>query len=245
MSLPCDASAEESDVFTGYHGIEFMLWGQDLSADGPGERPLTDFTTADNADRRKTYLNVAAELLVENLTSVADQWKESGTYRTEFEKAGNEKASLNKIVTGIGGLIAGELAGERMAVAAKKKDEEDEHSCFSDNTHIDIKENFQGIWNAYYGEYKGKKVGEKSISDLVKIKNATLSSEVDAALKKSKELIANIPTPFDQAILNDRNKVNDAVNQLFDTGDKIVEAAKAIEATVSDYVSQNEDYKVE
>ena len=46
----------EQNVSCGYHALEFLLWGQDLNADGPGTRPLSDFTTAKNAQRRKAYL---------------------------------------------------------------------------------------------------------------------------------------------------------------------------------------------
>ncbi|MCB1635746.1 MAG: hypothetical protein KDI51_14240, partial [Xanthomonadales bacterium] len=31
-----DQFSDESDITTGWHAIEFLLWGQDLSADGPG-----------------------------------------------------------------------------------------------------------------------------------------------------------------------------------------------------------------
>ena len=36
----------EANVSTGWHAIEFLLWGQDLSADGPGARPVEDYTTS-------------------------------------------------------------------------------------------------------------------------------------------------------------------------------------------------------
>ena len=52
-----------------------------------------------------------------------------------------------------------ELANERIAVAVLTPSEEDEHSCFSDNTHRDIALNYQGFKNVLLGEYKGKKVG--------------------------------------------------------------------------------------
>ena len=42
----------ETNISTGWHAIEFLLWGQDLSATGPGARPATDYTTAPNAERR-------------------------------------------------------------------------------------------------------------------------------------------------------------------------------------------------
>lgn len=142
----------ETQIMTGYHAIEFLLWGQDLNPNGPGQRVFTDYTTAKNADRRKAYLQVVADLLVENLGQVNDEWKTGGKYRTEFENA-DVKETIGNIFRGIGTLSKGELAGERMTVALANKDQEDEHSCFSDNTHADIAMNFLGISNVYLGVY--------------------------------------------------------------------------------------------
>ena len=57
----------EENVSTGWHAIEFLLWGQDLNRDGPGARPVEDYTTNTNADRRATYLAVASDVLVGHL----------------------------------------------------------------------------------------------------------------------------------------------------------------------------------
>jgi putative iron-regulated protein len=60
----------EENIATGYHAIEFLLWGQDKSETGPGNRAYTDFVDgkAANADRRRLYLKtVVTELLVDDL----------------------------------------------------------------------------------------------------------------------------------------------------------------------------------
>ena len=127
----------ETNISTGWHAIEFLLWGQDLSADGPGARPVTDYTTAADADRRGTYLTLLADLLVQDLTGVRDQWDPAtGTYREAF--LADPQQAVAHILRGMGALSAGELAGERIGVAYENKDQEDEHSCFSDNTTVDI-----------------------------------------------------------------------------------------------------------
>ncbi|MGK0271408.1 MAG: putative iron-regulated protein [Cocleimonas sp.] len=160
---------DEHDVIAGYHAIEFLLWGQDLNNDGSadtlttrdataGNRPLSDFTSAANADRRHTYLEVAAAKLVSDLESVRDGWAQGASYRTAFTTVTNEaeaKEKLTEILTGMGTLSEGELAGERMQIAYSSNSQEDEHSCFSDNTHRDIWLNAEGIANSYYGDYAG------------------------------------------------------------------------------------------
>ncbi len=177
------ATAEdEHDVIAGYHAIEFLLWGQDLNADGSadtissrdataGNRPVTDFalddtcTSGDTVNgapelciRRGQYLQVAAAKLVADLTQVRDGWAPGAGYRTAFttvEDVDAAKAKLLEILVGMGTLSEGELGGERMQIALSANSQEDEHSCFSDNTHRDIWLNAEGVSNSYYGEYAG------------------------------------------------------------------------------------------
>ncbi|ASP40685.1 peptidase, imelysin family protein [Bacterioplanes sanyensis] len=175
------ATAEdEHDVISGYHAIEFLLWGQDLNNDAMptdgtdrgtavktwaaqnlafgGQRPLTDFTTDANADRRFQFLEVAVDKLIADLQQVRDGWAEGASYRTAFMTVSNTadaKQKLAEIMTGMGTLSEGELGGERMQIAFSANSQEDEHSCFSDNTHRDIWLNAEGVSNSFYGRYAG------------------------------------------------------------------------------------------
>ncbi len=173
---------DEHDVIAGYHAIEFLLWGQDLNADGSadtvesrdstaGQRPATDFASDDtctsgatvNADpdpcnRRGLYLQVAVAKLIADLEGVRDGWAAGADYRTAFttvEDIDAAKGKLLEILVGMGTLSEGELAGERMQISLSANSQEDEHSCFSDNTHRDIWLNAEGVSNAYTGEYAG------------------------------------------------------------------------------------------
>ena len=62
-----EAGGVESNVATGYHAVEFLLWGQDLNGTkaGAGARPATDYSltncTHGNCERRRQYLTVATE----------------------------------------------------------------------------------------------------------------------------------------------------------------------------------------
>ena len=59
----------ETNVCTGWHAIEFLLWGQDRSETGPGTRPGTDFVDgkAPFADRRREFLLEITDMLCEDL----------------------------------------------------------------------------------------------------------------------------------------------------------------------------------
>ena len=72
-----EAGGIEANVASGYHAIEFLLWGQDLNGTKPGagKRPATDYNTAGctngHCDRRAQYLKAATDLLVSDLADMA------------------------------------------------------------------------------------------------------------------------------------------------------------------------------
>ena len=180
----------EANVATGYHAIEFLLWGQDLNGTGPGagNRPHTDFDTANctggHCDRRVDYLKAASDLLVTDLEEMAAAWDEDGEARAAVIQGGAE-AGLTAILTGMGSLSYGELAGERMKLGLLLNDPEEEHDCFSDNTHNSHYYNGLGIANVWRGSYArvdGSKVEGPGLADLVREKDAAVADELDAKI---------------------------------------------------------------
>ena len=111
-----EADGIEANVATGYHAIEFLLWGQDLNGHGPGagNRPWTDYAPGDactngNCDRRADYLEAAADLLISDLEWMTAQWGPDGDARKAV--TGNPDAGVVAILTGMGSLSYGEQAG--------------------------------------------------------------------------------------------------------------------------------------
>lgn len=234
----------EENVATGYHAIEFLLWGQDLSDDSAGQRSYTDYTSAENADRRGGYLLVVGQLLVDDLQGLVDAWSPEleDNYRSDFLALPAEVA-LSNILTGIGVLSKSELAGERIFTAYDNQDQEDEHSCFSDNTHADIIANAQGIINVYTGSYTridDTVVSGVAIADVVASIAPELNEEMLALLATVDTSTHAIPVPFDQAIIvpDSRDLVFDTVISLLDTGDKLVEVADVIGLTINTALPQ-------
>lgn len=189
-----ELGGSEANVATGYHAIEFLLWGQDLNGTNPGAgaRPASDFVvgegaTGGNNERRRAYLKAATDLLVADLDSMVVQWQagNADNYRAKLE-AEPAESGLRKMLFGMGSLSLGELAGERMKVALEAGSTEDEHDCFSDNTHNSHFYNGKGIRNVYLGEYKkvdGTVLSGPSLSALV----AKLDAQADATLKADLE----------------------------------------------------------
>lgn len=228
----------EENVSTGWHAIEFLLWGQDLNANGPGARPVEDYTTNANADRRSTYLAVTSDVLVGHLQDMVNAWApRQGNYRASFVAADPDE-SIRKIITGIGELSRGELAGERMTVAFEERSQEDEHSCFSDNTVADIVANARGIQMVYHGEYGG--VSGPGIDALIASGDEELSNKLATQIRNSVNAATNIPSPFDQHLMEGvsdltygRQSVMSTITLLEEQTDTIVDAAQKIGITIS------------
>lgn len=217
----------ETNISTGWHAIEFLLWGQDLSDTGPGARPVTDFTTAPNAERRLAYLNILSELLVKDLTSVAEHWNPDATdnYRTEF--LADPVQAVAHMFRGIGALTVGELSGERIAVAIETGDQEDEHSCFSDNTNADVHGNALGVQWVYLGTYPATDAGP-GLNTLVKAKDADLDAELTARIAETVELTGAYTETFDAMLRGDTAPLEATVTALEEQGELIAKAADSL-----------------
>ncbi len=185
-----EADGVEANVATGYHAIEFLLWGQDLNGhgQGAGNRPWTDYAAGDactnnNCDRRGEYLAAATELLISDLEYMAAAWGAEGEARQTL--TADTQDGIASILTGMGSLSYGETAGERMRLGVMLNDPEEEHSCFADNTHNDHFYNGVGIQNVYLGSYirvDGSVVTGPSLSDLVAETDAVLDTEMRTKL---------------------------------------------------------------
>ena len=207
----------EANVATGWHAIEFLLWGQDLNGTGPGagNRPATDFAlndadcTNENCDRRRTYLKSVTDLLIADLEWVIGQWDYgiAESYANEFAALPAQE-QLRRILFGAGSLSLGELAGERMKVALFANSPEDEHDCFSDNTHFTLLHDQIGIANVLTGQssFSAELSQGISILELLSEYDAALALEMETALNNSTQAIQLISdsaasgVAFDQLI---------------------------------------------
>ena len=266
----------EANVSTGYHAIEFLLWGQDQDyanfmddnvTKGPmtaGQRPLTDFTTDKNSQRRLAYLKASSEKLVKDLETVASAWKKEvkgnqGLYQAALlgklkgkdkDKNIDQKEALKQIIAGMGVFIKSELANERIAVAVLTPSEEDEHSCFSDNTHRDLVKNYEGFKNVLTATYNGKKYG-KSLFDAVDKETKEIIEKLMSSIEEkieSVDRIAKTEAHFDYQIRPDHEQSKVLIklkNELRKLGDEMVNVASANGISLStDDVTDPEETKI-
>ncbi|MEP3114198.1 imelysin family protein [Nisaea sp.] len=220
----------ESNVATGYHAIEFLLWGQDLNGTGPGAgaRPASDFDTNNctngNCARRAAYLTTATDMLVDELAWMTEQWADGGAARTGLVDGDADKG-IATILTGMGSLSYGELAGERMKLGLMLHDPEEEHDCFSDNTHRSHYNDALGIRNVYLGEYKrtdGSVVKGASLSAFVSSKDSSADQELRAALDATMNKMTTLSDTaekgerYDQMLAEGNTRGNEIVQAAVD-----------------------------
>jgi putative iron-regulated protein len=263
-------------VATGYHAIEFLLWGQDQDysnflkdkvtkgAMTAGQRSLKDFTTDKNASRRLAYLFASAEKLVADLELITSAWTKevsgtNGLYQAALKgeltgdnasKNIDSNEALKQIIAGLGVFVKSELANERIAVAVLTPSEEDEHSCFSDNTHRDIVNNYQGFKNILTASYKGQKYGTSLLdatNDETKARILALMKSIESKID-SIDKVAKTKEHFDYQIRPESPQSKVIVklkNELRKLGDEMVNVAAANNISLStDDVTDPEETKL-
>ncbi len=242
----------EKNIASGWHAIEFLLWGQDRN-DPPlsaGQRPFTDFVAqgdpaTDIAARRGKYLKAATTLLISDLEKLVAAWSpdspaDAPNYRAQFV-SGDVYTGLKRMLTGIAALAEVEMAGERMNVPLLSGDQEEEQSCFSDTTAADLRNNGAGIEIVYSGKYQranGQTLSGPSLAELVQKADPRVAEEMNERLARTRESLAAIQDPFDREIQPDNKeglqRVQAAIDALRAEALSIGRAAQALQIFLSD-----------
>ena len=126
-----------------------------------------------------------------------------------------------------------------MEVALNSQDQEDEHSCFSDNTHRDIVNNALGIENVWLGRYlkpDGSTLQGASLRDLVAAKDAAVADRTTQDIAASVAAARLIQAPFDQEIIGGRDapgrvRIQKTIDSLIAQSKDLTEAATALGIT--------------
>lgn len=238
----------EKNIASGWHAIEFLLWGQDLNLEPhrAGERPHTDYVPQsdaadDPARRRGAYLKAASTLLLDDLRSVAAQWQPNADNYRSALVSGDPAVGLQRMFTGIIALSEVELAGERMNVPLLSGDQEEEQSCFSDTTTADLLANAAGIEHVYFARYRlrdGSMLAGPSLAELIQARDATAADEIQHALRLTSETLLSVASPFDQEILESnpegRARVQAGIDALRAQSVALSQGARAIAVALPD-----------
>jgi putative iron-regulated protein len=119
-----------------------------------------------------------------------------------------------------------EVAGQRLQVALDNGDQEDEHSCFSDNTHRDMVQDVRGVQNVWLGEYQAldstQSVSGTGLHEVVASIDGALAAQITQQIAQSVSLAEALrPTeaapPFDLLISLGNSEGNQKVQALIDS----------------------------
>ena len=240
----------EANVATGYHAIEFLLWGQDLhgTAPGAGERPWTDYSLEQcsngNCDRRRDYLRSAMSLLVSDLEEMVQNWEMGGAAWEDLRAKGPE-GGMATILTGMGSLAYGELAGERIRLGLLLHDPEEEQDCFSDNTHWSHYYDAVGIDNIYRGRYKrvnGRIISGAGLEHYLRAYHPELHAQMNARMEEialSMQVLVDkgeAGETFDVLIAQGNSEGEMIINRIVSA---LMEATRSIENVINALQLQN------
>jgi putative iron-regulated protein len=228
----------KKNVSTGFHAIEFLLWGQPGGAGGAGDRSWRDYAEgAKNAERRRVYLRLVTDLLVEHLQTLASAWAagDAHNYRAQF-LALEPDAALANVLKGMGALSGPEMSGERLTSAYVTKEREEQQDCFSDSTCQDLINDAIGIQNVFLGHYtglQGRRISGPGVVDLLMRLDPQFAGKLKAQMEASILSARNIPQPFDKAILGantapNRMAIKNAIVAFQTESDLIAQAAKVL-----------------
>ena len=206
----------ETNVTTGYHAVEFLLWGQDLNAQPTdcGKRPFTDYVLGDggtngHCQRRRDYLSAATRQIIADLRFIERDWDPTHQLYARRFAALPVTEQLDRMVVGMGTLCFAEIASERMQVALISSDQEEEQDCFSDTTHYSILHNALCIETLYLGRHErvdGTTLRGPSLAELTRRVAPDLDQQLRAHFAMTRKLAGAIVEaagrgePFDRQI---------------------------------------------
>lgn len=187
---------------TGWHAIEFLLWGQEpTGAAEPGDRPVTDYLpNQPNNDRRRTYLKLTADMLIDDLHYLVESWdpKSRNSYAAAFRVL-NQREAIGRIMNGVAQLTGQELATNRLAGALDTKDSRRLTSRFSETSYQDFVFALRGVRNVWTGDFGGET--RPGLSTLVGRIDPVLAQKILHALDHAEESVAMLNTPLGRETL--------------------------------------------
>lgn len=209
-ALTVEFLAAQEGTLKGFHTIEYLLWGEN------GGKQVADFTA-----REFEYLAACAGALAADTERLHDLWSPSGgNYIRNLTAAGesssiyiSQKAALEEIANAMV-VIADEVGNGKINDPYTQQDLSLEESRFSANSKADFADNIRSMRNIYLGQWTNN--DGAGISDVVKAENATLDTEILAAIDAAIAAIEGIPGTFSEAVFDNPTTVGNAQQKVRD-----------------------------
>lgn len=225
----------------GFHAVEYILFrdGAARNVSEITERELI-YNAAVAQDLANQTIRLEASWAgMNNITSAKRSALEEFELEPSFNygenmidagKAGNalyktQLAAMEQILTGASD-ISDEVGNTKITDPVNSGNVLDVESWYSWNSIADFTDNIRSVRNAYYGSLDGS-VNSNSMAAYINKVNATLDSDVRAAIDNAIQEVSSMPAPFRNHLTKAENqRAIDACNQLLDALDAAIEGLK-------------------
>ncbi len=205
------------NVSLGFHALEFILWGEDNSASGPGNRLVSDFGGTSTNNRRKEYL-----VTVNYLNNAYVNATDAEAYINAFKKL-TYKEQLQTMLSGVYRFVKDDLAGKSIKTPYDMMDQQFEESPYSDNSLNDLKSKLNSTRNFLTGSQFSGTNGYFLI-DYIAFKSQDNADKITRLLEDIDSQLTGITVAFDQAVVDPAGRA-----QLLTVYNKCIDLANAIQ----------------
>ena len=239
-----ELAGDESKVVTGFHAIEFLLWGQDLNGFkfGAGNRQYTDYLPKNCSggfcQQRRKLLQAVSNLLVSDLQQMYQLFSSTDSELVKRYSKQPATQLLTNVFSGLGSLAYGELAGERIQLGLLLNDPEEEHDCFSDLTHLSHFQNLVGISKVIFFNEDFNKPKKHSLYNLIKLYHNSQANNLFDAFNKAHQKMTTLYNTaekqmsydmmLDKANPTGKKILTDLVSSLIALSDQIKKSAEVL-----------------
>ena len=186
---------------TGFHVIEFLLWGPDKNPGSDQSRRATDFQAGGphHADRRRLFLQTATKLLVEDLDELTAAWtpKKPDNYAAQF-LALDPREALGRMLSGMAILADQEIARQRLLGALDDRIRANPLGRYSLHTNDDFTADLDGIQILWTGD--DRQSYGTGLDGIVQSLDPGLALEMDRRLAAAKAALRLLDKPFDHVL---------------------------------------------
>lgn len=208
----------EQNVTIGFHVLEFLMWGEDLSLSSTNIRPASEFsTTNETTNRRRGFFNSSSYYTKNKLSLLS--FGES--YENELSKL-DPKETMEFILGGLTNFITNDIIDHTIQTPLNSQNHNDELCDFSDLTLGLLTYKIQSIRNIWDGRniITSSNNSDYYLKDMIEEIAPSHNGVIESSLDKIDSLLASITVNFENAIINNNERAK--LIQLIDELNKIV-----------------------
>ena len=218
---------EEDGTLKGFHGIEYILFGDNGSA-----------TSASLTVGQRSYLSAAGQSLAALAEALDEAWQPTGdNFAGQLTSAGSGSSVYASVGAALQEITSGlieptdEVPNSKIALPLSSGDSYFEESAFSDNTLNDLENDLHGAFAAYRGSFSGDGNG---IGTLIASQSPSLDRQVRTQFAAAFAALDAVGPSFDQALHNNPDVLRAAQQAILTLNRTLVNQVAPLVGAVGD-----------